>query len=116
MDESSLCAPPGKASVLARIAAEGRKFGLGLVVSTQQAGLLPKPVVFNAFTKIVMRLDKTEIRAAARSLEIDDLLLCSLKDPGAALVNFSDFHQWHRIQVKRIAPCPPWPSIAWARL
>lgn len=62
VDESHLCAPWDKPSALRRVAAEGRKFGLGLVVGAQGADLLPREIVLNTFTKIVLRVDKTEIR------------------------------------------------------
>lgn len=102
IDESKLCTPAKKDSPLAalnRIATEGRKFGLGLVVSTQFIGHLGRDVVVNTFTKIVMRIDKTEIAATARKFRLEESLLQSLQQPGQALINFADSTEWKELRL-----------------
>ena len=102
IDESKLCTPEKKDSpmgALNRIATEGRKFGLGLVVSTQFVGHVGRDTVVNTFTKIVMKTDKTEISATARKFRMEEAALQSLRDPGDALVNFADSTEWKEVRI-----------------
>ncbi|MDA2926573.1 DUF87 domain-containing protein [Acidobacteria bacterium AH-259-G07] len=102
IDESKLCTPAKKDSPLAalnRIATEGRKFGLGLIVSTQFIGHLGRDLVVNTFTKIVMGTDKTEIAATARKFRLEESMLQSLQHPGDALINFADSTEWKELHV-----------------
>ncbi|MDA2930092.1 DUF87 domain-containing protein [Acidobacteria bacterium AH-259-O06] len=102
IDESKLCTPAKKDSpqaTLNRIATEGRKFGLGLVVSTQFIGHLGRDVVVNTFTKIVMGTDKTEIAATARKFRMEESRLQSLREPGEALINFADSTKWKELRI-----------------
>jgi len=102
IDESKICTPAKKDSPLAalnRIATEGRKFGLGLVVSSQFVGHLPRDVVVNTFTKLLMKTDKTEISATSRRFKVEEDQLLALSKPGDALVNFSDSVEWLSLRV-----------------
>jgi len=102
IDESKLCTPEKKDSpmgALNRIATEGRKFGLGLVVSTQFVGHVGRDTVVNTFTKIVMKTDKTEVNATARKFRLEEAALQSLRDPGDALVNFADSTEWKEVRI-----------------
>ncbi|MGI8786019.1 MAG: ATP-binding protein [Acidobacteriota bacterium] len=102
VDESKLCTPADRnfpSSGLNRIATEGRKFGLGLVVSSQFVGHLGRDVVVNTFTKIVMKTDRTEISATARRFRLEPLVLETLERPGHALVHFADSTRWEEVQL-----------------
>jgi len=104
IDESKLCTPAKKddpLGALNRIATEGRKFGLGLILSSQFAGHIGRDVLVNTFTKIVMKVDKTEIGATARRFRIDEALLQSLTDPGDAVINFADSTEWKEVRIAR---------------
>ncbi|MDA2933691.1 DUF853 family protein [Acidobacteria bacterium AH-259-D05] len=102
VDESKLCTPAMKDSPLGalnRIATEGRKFGLGLIVSSQFVGHLGRDVVVNTFTKILMKVDKTEIATTARKFLLEETALQSLQQPGDALVNFADSPEWKELRI-----------------
>lgn len=102
IDETKLCTPTLKDSPLAalnRLATEGRKFGLGLVVSSQFIGHLGRDVVVNTFTKILMKVDKTEQAATARRFRVEELRLDALKNPGQGLVNFADSNEWKEVLI-----------------
>ncbi len=102
IDETKLCTPVRKDSPLAalnRLATEGRKFGLGLVVSSQFIGHLGRDVVVNTFTKILMKVDKTEQAATARRFRVEELRLDALRDPGEGLVNFADSSEWKEVRI-----------------
>jgi hypothetical protein len=102
VDEAKLCTPLAKddpRGILNRIVTEGRKFGIGLVVSTQQAGHLGRDLVTNTFTKILMRVDRTEIAATARRFRVEEALLESLREPGDALVHFASAREWKEVRV-----------------
>jgi hypothetical protein len=104
IDESKLCTPVKKDSPLAalnRIATEGRKFGLGLILSSQFTGHVGRDVLVNTFTKILMKTDKTEIAATARRFRVEETLLHSLGQPGDALVNFADSAEWKEAHIGR---------------
>ena len=52
-------------SALSRIMADGRKFGLGLVVASQSERHLSADVIGNSATKIVLPVDQTEVKKVA---------------------------------------------------
>jgi hypothetical protein len=102
VDESKLCTPARRDSPMAalnRLATEGRKFGVGLIAASQFVGHLPRDVVVNTFTKIVMRTDPTEIAPTARRFRIDETRLEALRRPGDALVHFADRTDWISLRV-----------------
>ena len=102
IDETKLCTPVNKESplnALNRLATEGRKFGLGLVLSSQFVGHVSRDVLVNTFTKVLMRVDKTEIGATARRFRLDEVLLQSLERPGEALVNFANSNEWKEVMI-----------------
>ena len=73
IDETKLCTPVNKESplnALNRLATEGRKFGLGLVLSSQFVGHVSRDVLVNTFTKVLMRVDKTEIGGDGQTIPI----------------------------------------------
>lgn len=102
IDETKLCTPAKKDApfnALNRIVTEGRKFGLGLILSSQFVGHVSRDVLVNTFTKILMRVDKTEIGATSRRFRLEDALLQSLEKPGDALVNFADSSEWKEVRI-----------------
>jgi hypothetical protein len=102
VDESKLCTPARRDSPLAalnRLATEGRKFGVGLIAASQFVGHLPRDVVVNTFTKLVMKTDPTEIAPTARRFRIDEMRLEALRRPGDALVHFADRTEWTSLRV-----------------
>jgi len=102
IDETKLCTAMAKDSplnALNRIVTEGRKFGLGLVLSSQFVGHVSRDVLVNTFTKILMRVDKTEVAATARRFRLDEVLLQSLERPGQALVNFANSNEWKEVMI-----------------
>jgi len=55
----------------------------------------------NTFTKILMRVDKTEIGATSRRFRVDEALLQSLEQSGDALVNFADSNEWREVRIEQ---------------
>ena len=84
-------------NIFARIAREGRKFKIGLLAITQLPSLIPRQILANMNTKIVLGLEmKAERQAimdsASQDLSTDDRNIASL-DRGEALItsNFTRF-------------------------
>lgn len=84
-------------NIFSTIAREGRKFNIGLLAITQLPSLIPRQVLANMNTKIVLGIEmKPErqaiIESAAQDLSSDDRAIASL-DKGEAIVttNFSPF-------------------------
>jgi len=77
-------------NVYSRIAREGRKFKVGLIAITQLTSVIPRDILTNINTKIILGNEMaTERRAvidsAAQDLEDDDQMIASL-DKGEAIV------------------------------
>ncbi len=84
-------------NIFATIAREGRKFGVGLIAVTQLPSLIPRSILANMNTKIIlgteMKPERTAIiESASQDLSSDDRAIASL-DRGEAIVttNFSRF-------------------------
>jgi DNA helicase HerA-like ATPase len=84
-------------NVFSTIAREGRKFNVGLTAITQLPSLIPRDVLANLNTKIILGIElKTErqaiIESAAQDLSQDNRMIASL-DKGEAIVssNFLSF-------------------------
>ena len=100
-------------NVFSAIAREGRKFNVGLLAITQLPSLIPREVLANINTKIILGIElKPErqaiIESAAQDLSSDDRMIASL-DKGEAIVtsNFLSFampirimHEEHKTAVK----------------
>ena len=75
----NFCGPMNKSSLnnIARIAAEGRKFGLGLGIVSQRPGRVSSDILSQCNTQIILRVvnpvDQTQIRNSAELLS-EDLL------------------------------------------
>ena len=84
-------------NVFGSIAREGRKFKVGLIAITQLPSLIPRDILANMNTKIILGVEmKPErqalIESAAQDLSSDDRQIASL-DKGEAIVtsNFARF-------------------------
>ncbi len=84
-------------NIFSTIAREGRKFGVGLIAITQLPSLIPRDILANMNTKIILGTEmKPErqalIESAAQDLSEDDRAIASL-DKGEAIVtsNFARF-------------------------
>ena len=84
-------------NVFSMIAREGRKFKIGLTAITQLPSLIPRQILSNMGTKIILGLEmaperKAVIESAAQDLSRDDRAIASL-DVGEAIVTstFSKF-------------------------
>jgi hypothetical protein len=100
-------------NVFSTIAREGRKFNVGLIAITQLPSLIPREVLANINTKIILGIElKPErqaiIESAAQDLSSDERMIASL-DKGEAIVtsNFLSFampikilHDEHKVVVK----------------
>lgn len=72
---------------LDRIIADGRKYGLALILASQSERHLSLDVIANSSTKIVLPVDQTEVTAVARKFRFAEEHIASLK-PLTALCRF----------------------------
>lgn len=70
-----------------RIIADGRKYGLALILASQSERHLSRDVIGNSSTKIVLPVDQTEVRAVANKFRFDERRIAELK-PLNALCRF----------------------------
>ena len=84
-------------NIFSTIAREGRKFRIGLTAITQLPSLIPKDILANINTKIILGIEMKQerqaiIESAAQDLSEDDRMIASL-DKGEAIVtsNFLKF-------------------------
>jgi hypothetical protein len=84
-------------NIFSTIAREGRKFNVGLVAITQLPSLIPREILANLNTKIILGIElrperQAIIESAAQDLSSDERMIASL-DKGEALVtsNFLSF-------------------------
>lgn len=66
-----------------RIIADGRKYGLALVLASQSERHLSPDIIGNAATKIVLPVDQTEVRQVARKFRFDENKIASLRQLNA---------------------------------
>ncbi|PKK81773.1 MAG: hypothetical protein CVT47_00740, partial [Thermoplasmata archaeon HGW-Thermoplasmata-2] len=86
-----LGATDGEINVFGRIAREGRKFKIGLIGITQLASLIPREVLANMNTKIILGNEmeaerRAIIESAAQDLSTESKMIASL-EKGEALVS-----------------------------
>lgn len=62
-----------------RIIADGRKYGLALVLASQSERHLSPDIIGNAATKLVLPVDQTEVRQVARKFRFDENKIASLR-------------------------------------
>jgi DNA helicase HerA-like ATPase len=84
-------------NIYSTVAREGRKFKVGLIAITQLTSLIPRPILANMNTKIILGNEmaaerRAIIDSAAQDLSEDDRTIASL-DKGEAIVssNFTKF-------------------------
>jgi hypothetical protein len=77
----------GHSKALDRIAADGRKYGLGLWVASQSSRHISKDVLTNTFTKLVLPVDSSELPLTARTFRFSEEAIASL-NPLESLVRF----------------------------
>lgn len=66
-------------SALSRIMADGRKFGLGLIVASQSERHLSPDVIGNSATKIVLPVDQTEVKKVSTKFRFSESKVAELK-------------------------------------
>ncbi len=91
IEEAPRVLKEGSSNVFSSIAREGRKFGVGLVAITQLASLIPREVLANMNTKIIlgneMRAEREAlIGSAAQDLSDDSKTIAGL-DKGEAIIS-----------------------------
>ncbi|WP_330203608.1 ATP-binding protein [Cyanobacterium sp. Dongsha4] len=72
-------------SAMSRIMADGRKFGLGLVVASQSERHLSPDVIGNSSTKIVLPVDQTEVKKVSSKFRFAEDKIANLH-PLSALI------------------------------
>ena len=72
-------------NALDRVIADGRKYGLGLVLASQSERHLSKDVIGNSATKIVLPVDQTEVKSVAKKFRFAEERIAALT-PFKALV------------------------------
>jgi hypothetical protein len=79
--------PKTEGSACDRIIADGRKFGLSLVLASQSERHLSQDVIGNSATKIVLPVDQTEVNKVAKKFRFAEKKVASLS-PLTALCRF----------------------------
>lgn len=103
VDEAKLMMPVRKEdphAILNRIASEGRKFGLGLIISATSSSHLSRDILMNCFTKLILKTDKIEIPPTARRFLAERERLSMLLQPGIGLINFGDEEGYAMVRVR----------------
>ncbi|MBI2445715.1 ATP-binding protein [Candidatus Micrarchaeota archaeon] len=81
----------GESNVFSSIAREGRKFGVGLIAITQLASMIPREVLANMNTKIIlgneMRAEREALIASAAQDLTDDSKAIAGLDKGEAVIS-----------------------------
>ncbi|AIE76317.1 ATP-binding protein [Synechocystis sp. PCC 6714] len=77
----------GHSKALDRIAADGRKYGLGLWVASQSSRHISKDVLTNTFTKLILPVDSSELPVTARTFRFSEEAIANL-NPLESLVRF----------------------------
>jgi len=81
----------GKSNIFGTIAREGRKFNIGIIAITQLSSMIPREILANLNTKIILGNEmsserKAIIGSAAQDLSKDDKMIASL-DRGEAIIS-----------------------------
>lgn len=80
IDESKLILPTGKDkenpyNILNRIVTESRKYGMALIIVSQRPEHFPEEMLSSVYTKIVLKINENDVKAAMKSLGIKDVQL-----------------------------------------
>ena len=95
------------AFILNRIAAEARKYGVGLIVVTQSPAIFPKQIFSNVCLKVGFRTNQNDVPSAMKFLGVrDNALFNQTRKDGVAMVAGSDSEfrsvviDWDRIDAE----------------
>ncbi len=86
LKKSPACAPRS-GSILDRIIADGRKYGLGLVLASQSERHLSPDVIGNSSTKIVLPVDSSEVKKVSSKFRLSEKKVAHLT-PLTAICRF----------------------------
>jgi DNA helicase HerA-like ATPase len=91
LEEAPRVLGEGKSNIFGTIAREGRKFKIGIIAITQLSSMIPREILANLNTKIILGNEmsaerKAIIASAAQDLSRDDKMIASL-DKGEAIVS-----------------------------
>jgi len=80
IDESKLILPTGKDkenpyNILNRIVTESRKYGMALIIVSQRPDHFPEEMLSSIYTKIVLKINENDVKAAMKSLGIKNVQL-----------------------------------------
>ena len=88
--------PKKQGSACDRILADGRKYGLAMVLASQSERHLSKDVIGNSATKIVLPVDQTEVKKVATKFRFGESKVAEL-EPLTALCRFGKVAKFVRI-------------------
>jgi hypothetical protein len=102
VDEAKLLVARGKddpLGIINRLASEARKYGVGLLLASQDLDHFSRDILNNVATKLVLMHSETAIRATASKLLLEKEQLQALKEPFVGLVKFGG-SGWRRVKVQ----------------
>lgn len=102
IDEAKLLVSRGKddpLGIINRLATEARKYGVGLLLASQDLEHFSRDILNNVATKLVLMHSETAIRATAGKLLLEKEQLQALKEPFVGLVKFGG-SGWKRVKVQ----------------